>query len=137
MTATTLKEQAMNSATRLASKVISSTRNLTTATGDVAYTGVGFTPTSIIVFSALSDAMSVGVADSAKTGGGLSHKAATAYYSMVGAGYGANVLISCDQGANNYHTASVKSYDADGFTLTWTKVNSPTGTLELVFLCFR
>lgn len=33
--------------------------------------------------------------------------------------------------------AIVKSYDAGGFTLTWTKTGLPTGTGNLIFLCFR
>lgn len=32
--------------------------------------------------------------------------------------------------------ANIKTFDADGFTITWTKEGSPIGTENLVFLCF-
>lgn len=136
MTATTLKEQAMNSATRLKSKVISATRDLTAVTGDVAYTGVGFTPTSLIASADLSTKKSwtLGFADSAKAGQG--HYLTDVPQSGPLSDVGATVIIFAQSAANNYQYAIVKSYDADGFTLTWTKVNSPTGTATIRFLCF-
>jgi hypothetical protein len=38
---------------------------------------------------------------------------------------------------SNYQYATVKSWDADGFTLSWVKQSSPAGTATLTFLCFR
>mgnify|MGYP003405195373 CR=1 FL=1 len=135
MTATTLKEQAMNSATRLASKRISLSRDMTAVSADVAYTGVGFTPTSIMFIGTVSSVCySSGMCDSAKAQDCIFHAASAAYTQ------GDNSLNNCllfVTAGNQYHTALVKTFDADGFTLTWSKVNSPTGTAKVVALCFR
>lgn len=118
----------------LSSKIITSTRDLAAATGNVAYTGAGFTPTSIIAIMGAtgSEPFSVGFADSAKTS-----------YSLSGYGTGDAKTISAAlfyidvDAANNKQTATVASYDADGFTLTWTKTGSPTGTYTITFICYK
>jgi hypothetical protein len=37
----------------------------------------------------------------------------------------------------DYQQATISSIDSDGFTLSWTKVGSPTGTLNLNILAFK
>jgi hypothetical protein len=39
--------------------------------------------------------------------------------------------------ATNNQTADIASYDSDGFTLSWTKTGSPTGTATVQIMCFR
>ena len=133
MTATTLRNQAMNSETRLASKLIQITRDLTAAGAptDVAYTGVGFTPTSIICNYGVDSSIHVGnsLVDSSKTGKTIWGDAPNFYYQ-------AHFIFSSSSGGN-YQIADIKSFDTDGFTLTWTKTGSPTGTLLINCLCFR
>ena len=132
MAETLIKQQGMDPTTRLASKTITGTRDLAAATGDVAYTGVGFRPTSIQAscFIEGGSTDSTGFADSSKAG-----RAITTYAPDAKTG-GAYLLFPYPSAGNN-QTAIVKSYDADGFTLTWTKTGSPTGTANLSFLCFR
>lgn len=118
--------------TRLKSKAISGSRDLTAASGDVAYTGVGFTPTSMTCYSAISGGVvySIASADSARTMSGIVN-----YYNAtldVGA-FISNIVPA----AGAQQSAVVKSYDSDGFTLTWTKVGSPTGTGSLRFFCVK
>lgn len=135
MTATTLKDQALDTTARLASKVITATRDMTAASGDVAYTGVGFKPTSIIACSAVdasTKGISWGFCDSAKTNRAMAYGNTTAtFYASLTA------LVYFVPSDGNYQIAIVKSFDADGFTLTWAKTSSPTGTLNMQFLCFR
>lgn len=134
MTATTLKTQAMDATTRLASKVISTTRDMTAVSGDVSYTGVGFVPTSIIVLAAIDGTVQycIGAVDSSRTETNLSNSAATQnMYTEL------NNILSVWAAAGGNQTAVVKSFDSDGFTLTWTKYLSPTGTMTIKFLCFR
>ena len=114
----------------LTSKVITSTRVLSAASGDVAYTGVGFTPTVLLVWFQLSTGVAlagIGFSDSAKT---------NYCFNTLLAGGSAYLIVA---GANdtNYQRAIVKTYDADGFTLTWTKTGSPTTTANLYFLCLK
>lgn len=135
MAATTLKPQAMNATTRLASKVLASTRDMTAASGDVAYTGVGFTPTSIMAIAAIATGSTVaswGFADSAKTA-----KAINTYVTATFDAEGSYLILLFQTNTSTFQYATVKSFDADGFTLTWTKAGSPTGTAVLQFLCFQ
>ena len=118
---------------RLSSKVISASRVLTAAAGDVVYTGVGFKPTSIICFSMVNGVnkpLTMGFADSARNTTVIMKMATDNFNNFT-------TLIYAITSAGNYQTAIVKSYDDDGFTLTWTKTGSPEGTLELKFLCFK
>jgi hypothetical protein len=117
----------------LYSKVISITRDLTAANGDVAYTGVGFQPTAILFISAINGGTywGAGFADSIK--------GPAALYNLVGTGMFASnaygpILLGA---AAAYEYATVKSYDADGFTLTWAKNGAPTGTASIYALCLR
>ena len=118
--------------TRLKSKVISFTRDMTAASGDVAYTGVGFTPTSIIALTTVPGGyrFSVGISDSLKA------VSVIETYNPNSMTNDYDRIITLTDGSNVQY-AIVKSYDSNGFTLTWTKVSSPTGTAALIFLCFR
>lgn len=133
MAETKLKSQAMDSTTRLASKVITGDRDMTAASGDVSYTGVGFVPTSILAIASVSGAVTanISVGDSAKTASGIytmgSDNTKNRYAGIV-------TLVTS---GGNQQIATIKSYDADGFTLTWAKTGSPTGTGYITFLCFR
>ncbi len=119
-------------------KIITATRDMTTASNDVAYSGVGFVPKAIIVFACgeTLTAASWGFLDGTRN-------QAIADYSAAGAGanvwtsggaYGI-ILVTTAGGINQL--ASLKSFDADGFTLTWTKAGTPTGTAYMRFMCFR
>jgi len=116
----------------LNSKIITGTRDMTAATADVAYTDVGFTPTSIIAIGAIDSSLSfaIGFSDSTKAGRNLFQYAANQLYNTGG-------LIEIAVSSGNVQAAVIKTYDADGFTVTWTKSGSPTGTAILNFLCFR
>jgi len=116
----------------LSSKVISGTRDSAAGTGDIGYTGVGFKPTSIVCFWNV-DGTTIGgwgVADSAKANMML-YKDATNFYTKT------SNLVYYNPTGGDVQSAIVKSFDADGFTLTWTKASSPTGTIALIFLCYR
>lgn len=120
----------------LSSKVITATRDLTIASGDVAYTGVGFTPTSIIAVGTVNGTtlpINWGFVDSSKTAGniGLAHDS-NYYINLNGA-----TLFIVDQGASTNQSVIVKSFDVDGFTLTWAKTGSPTGTFSMLFICYK
>ena len=113
----------------LSSKVITASRDLSAANGNVAYTGVGFKPTSIFAFGVVSGEVgdqSIGFGDSAKGA-----------YTIEGNNTPQGNLLYMTSSIGNAATADIASYDADGFTLTWTKVSSPTGTAQLRFICFR
>jgi hypothetical protein len=116
----------------LKSKVIGTTRDLTTASGNQAITGVGFQPTCVIMLAMLSSSYaSVGFADSGKVARCVNTAAA-------GSGWDWSTSLGLIfSSSGNYQRGAVNSYDSDGFTIAWTKTGSPTGTAQLFFLCLR
>lgn len=99
------------------------TRTLSTATGTVAYTGVGFKPTSIEFWGAVDTTIEF-FQGSANLGVGIESRcmcsdSAGAKLSSVDA------IRMVKNGAGNEQKAVVASFDADGFTLNWTKIGAP------------
>lgn len=125
----------------LNSKIITATRNMTAAGGNVSYTGVGFQPTSIIVFYYITDTKTSGwgMVDSSKNTGQFRMVGDTGNYrgNNDSAGGGGFFIFASTGAADVDQYAGLSSFDSDGFTLTWSKRGSPTGTLNLYFLCFR
>ena len=118
---------------RLNSKIISGTKNMAAGNGNVSYTGVGFRPTSIIAMSIINGSATItillGFADSTKTSNGIGLNTVSWYLQ--------DTLVGGWSSQTDSDKATVASFDADGFTLTWTATGSPTGTLSMCFLCFR
>lgn len=116
----------------LSSKIITSTRDMTAASGDVAYTGVGFVPTAVIGLMAITGnaGISIGFSDSSL--------AESEVDLLTGAAWTLRArFLSFQSSGGNEQAAVMKTYDADGFTLTWTKTSAPAGTADLAFLCLR
>jgi hypothetical protein len=118
----------------LSSKIITDTRDMTAvgAPTDVAYTGVGFKPTSLMCTFNIDGTqfMGIGFVDSALTNAQVDRDFDSNFYTNTNL---INLVITSNTGQRGL----LKSFDADGFTITWTKVGSPTGTGLLRFLCFR
>jgi len=116
-------------------KIGTLTRVMSVASGDDSYTGVGFKPSNIILISGLTAAAaaSVGV-DNATVHGCVynNHYSAANTWSLAAT---LSLVIYEDAGKAAY--GIVKTMDADGFTMTWTKVGSPTATLTAIYLAFR
>jgi hypothetical protein len=127
-----IKDGAISGIGALSSKIISFTRDMTAAGEDVAYTGVGFRPTALIAISAITASFPfcVGMADSAKATSTIQNYEADVMNRDTG-------LIRIATAGSVEQLAVVKSYDADGFTLTWTKSRAPTGTASITVICFK
>ena len=107
------------------------TKDMTAATGDTSYTGTGFTPKAIILLGVINATFtsSHGFAI-AGSSGCIANDAANVWTWDNGVAY-----LQTAAGARQ--VATLKSMDANGFTLTWTKTGSPTGTANLYYLAFR
>jgi hypothetical protein len=123
------------------SKSINFTRDLSTATGSVAYTGAGFKPSAMIVIGYVGNTATsvVGAFDSSRAGESI-----TRYGSTGATEYGSTSVLASsilvfltDGTAGKYQTATITSWDSDGFTLSWTKTSTPTGTVNFTALLFR
>ena len=112
-------------------KVGSFTKNVADAAGDVAYTGVGFKPSAIIFLAYATHSISIGIDDGTTHGlvGGMANPMAP----YIGAfAFELHVVDGTDN-----TKAIVKTMDADGFTITYTKVATPTGTFTIYYLALR
>lgn len=119
----------------LKSKIIPVSRAMTAATGSVSYTGAGFKPTCLILSGAIigTAAQTSGMVDSSLGSGGIA---------LIGAanlnqGSISFLIYIPDGTAANYQNGVVTSLDADGFTVSWTKGGSPTGTATYSVLCLK
>lgn len=118
-------------------KMGSFTRALNAGTGDVAYTGVGFTPKFIMFFGGV-------VNDDVATYNGYSDgtsNSCLADYGYSSAGFNNwqndSSIALYNSGATN-EKAIVKSFDADGFTLTWTLSGAGVAsTANITYVAFR
>ena len=112
-------------------KVKAETRAMDAASGDVAYTGYGFQPSGLIIFAYFSVALgSIGSSNPAKLCL-CAYRRATTYWQNDAT----NIVFV--YAATYSQSALVKSYDADGFTLTWTLVGTQAGTIYLTVFAFK
>ena len=119
----------------LTSETGSFTRDISTATGSQAITGVGFQPTALIVF--------VGGGGVGRASWGMASSDATEvcvnHYHNISADsfeHWGN-LIRLEYGPGENYQGNLTSFDADGFTIAWTKNGSPTGTVGCKFIAFK
>lgn len=102
--------------------------------GAQAVTGLGFTPTGVILLSLinLDSPMSIGwgIPASQMVVADKHESDANTWEWSDG-----NVIFM--NLASTYTLATLTSLDADGFTITWTKNGSPTGTAKIFYLALR
>jgi len=112
-------------------KIGAFTRAMDAASGDVAYTGIGFQPKAIIFLAFLEGkSQSVGFDN-------INAKAYLLFFTTVWTGSNAYSICQ-NEGSGNVQAAAVKTFDADGFTLTWTKIGSPaSANANIYYLAFR
>ena len=109
----------------------STTRDLTTATSTQAIAGLGFKPSYVQLF---------GTIDGAEAGGwGVSDGTNEKTFGQAVASSFANssgALYAIVDGSN-LQTAKVQSFDVSGFTLSWVKSGTPTGTMQVYYTAFK
>lgn len=120
-------------------KVLTVTRDLSTASGTVAYTGVGFQPKAIVFMGLVSGGarMMIGFDDLTADGSGQ-----VVMYDNSGDAAGTYDYIATESIA--FFTASgtrqyghVSTTGSDGFSIAWTKQGTPTGTAIIIAFCIR
>lgn len=118
-------------------KVGSFTRVMDANDGDVSYTGVGFTPRCIFFWGANPSStysFSWGASDGTNHVA-MSHGAdGTAGVPQIDTT--ACIVMNDDAGGTNRQEAIVKTFDADGFTLTWDEVGTslPNETATVMYI---
>ena len=118
-------------------KVGQTTRAMDAATGNVAYTGVGFSPKGVIFYGTTeANAITSIIGFSAGTGhvGMADNQNITANNFTIN---GSNSIYLIEAAGKN-QTGSIASYDADGFTITWTRTGVTAGaTCNITYMAFR
>ena len=117
-------------------KAGSFTRDMSSATGAVSYTGAGFTPKAIFFLANINGASPASWGFTTGAGNNVAladdnADAASTYAIFV------NKCIYVERGGGNNQNAAIGSFDGDGFTLAWTKTGSPTGTLTGMYVAMR
>lgn len=114
-------------------KLIQISKGMTEASVSTAYTGVGFTPKALIAIGTIAgtNAMTWGLADASTNNCTPTGVQGTNNQSDVDNGH----LIAVYTGTNAYQRGALVSLDVDGFTISWAKLGSPTGTLVVNVLC--
>ena len=116
-------------------KLLTFTRDLTTASGTQALTGFGFRPKRCTGWGAvdLTNAVYTTLIGKVDDAGNMS---ALFYYTATQLQNSTASFLNPASGANNA-SAVLSSYDADGLTLYWTKNASPTGIFKFTVECSR
>jgi len=115
-------------------KIGTLTRAMDAASGDVAYTGVGFQPSNIIFFGEVgTDGLSFGFDNATNHYATFLYTAATTIFNKSTA-YSVYVV----EADAKYQAAIVKTFDVDGFTLTWTRTGATaSATATIMYLAIR
>lgn len=114
-------------------KIGSFTRDTSTASGTQAVTGVGFKPRSLLFIQCGTTAWSgwsIGWDNVTATGCIASNQQVTAGTAVNTTSFSVQNIQS---NTNDVYQGKVQSLDADGFTMVWTKTNSPTGTTTILY----
>ena len=115
-------------------KVVAETRAMDADSGDVNYTGAGFTPQAVVVFAGkdsgtASRFSSMGIATGASTAQGVVYS---------GGVYAGAKLVYAWEDTGKVQDAVLKTLNADGMTLTWTRTGvTAAGTLNLYILYMK
>lgn len=116
----------------LSTKVIEATHDISVI-GDQSITGVGFQPKAAIMIATepTGDSMSIGYSD------GTDEYETHAYDNSGTPGFGVATALNriYNSGATSYAQATLKSFDSDGLTITWSKSGTPSGTSTIRFIC--
>lgn len=110
-------------------------RDVSTASGTQGVTGVGFKPRFVIVYTTINGATGIGSwgFSTVSTGGGIHDT----YNDTVNTYSGNSGVIDMTFAAGATYNGVLSSFDTDGFTITWTKGGSPTGTSINSFIAIR
>lgn len=109
------------------------TRDTSLATGTQAVTGLGFQPTAVIFFSLQISTReaSWGFDDGTSPLTLADDQLSSGTYEIVFR----SIYLEETSGSANYE-GLVQSFDSDGFTMSWTKTGSPTGTAQILYMAF-
>ena len=118
-------------------QVGSFTRDMSLASGSQAVTGVGFKPRAVLFLAGQASpggaGMSIGFDNGSTKAVAFDQDQISDDTYQLSTGSSIFEILT----ASNYYQGNISSLDADGFTISWTKTGSPTGTLTIPYLAMR
>ena len=139
-TVLSVTDKRVRSITTLTVEGNSFNRAMDAASGNVAYTGLGFTPSAIMFLGGVVNSSIItycgfqGVVGTADAFCVFDYHGVTANTQYTTAG----AVVTLAEATGKTQEAYVKSYDADGFTLTWTRTGTTSaGTATISYIAFR
>ncbi len=112
--------------------VVHYTRDSTLASGSVAYTGAGFKPGAVLIFGRLAGNVNPCIAFSDFTSyAGMANYTASNWF------YDISTWVFNVGTSTNHQRFTITSADADGLTVLWTKVGTPTALISFSILYLR
>lgn len=114
-------------------KIITAERDGVADNEDVKYSELGFMPSRIEAIMVVNGTFysSNGYSDKEKTNKCI-------YQADANKKYFNDSLVTYSNQGSWAQNGSIKSYDEDGFTITWTKIGNPTsGTMQMIFICYE
>lgn len=120
--------------TTLPVAVGSFTRDTTIASGTQAVTGLTFTPRAVIFLGIQNSSreMSIGLDMQSASAVIIDDPNSAGTYTQDDV----NSIYDYESVGNTY-TGEISSFESNGFTVTWTKTGTPTGTYNIKYLAFR
>ena len=112
--------------------------NLATATGTVSITGIGFKPSRIVFQGSVGGVSTFW--DGSSCGIGAYYNFCTRDNQLETTdSFQANSgnCITVVRSSGNEQSGKIISFDSDGFTISWIKTGTPTGTLNVAFQAFK
>jgi hypothetical protein len=107
-------------------------RDISLASGSQSITGIGFMPRALIIYGCVDAGPSC-----QGTATASSHHCVFRRPTDGNFYYSSNLLQFQLNATPDQAYATLTSFDADGLTLAWTKVNSPTGTANFNYIAIR
>lgn len=114
-------------------KIGTFTRDIS-VTGAQAISGVGFKPSFVIFLTTIAGIATFSIGFDS---GALAYCCYYGYSGGTAWSYDAGNSLRRDTGAGVFAKAEITTLGSDGFTLTWAKAGSPTGTLKIFYFVFR
>jgi len=112
------------------------TREMDAATGTAAITGVGFKPSMVLFFGGINGGLIASIfgASMSTRNYAIAQNGVADQFAVAPA---MSILLKEDA-ATKYQAATMSTYDADGFTLSWIRLGATAaGTATLFYIAFR
>ena len=112
-------------------------RDKATASGDSSVTGVGFTPKAGMFWALQNSTNFLSIGFQGDAGTTQANCLSDYRFAVTDANWsysGSNAVFRNDHSGSHYYWGYISAWDSDGFTVTWARTGTPTGTMSIGYL---